>query len=121
MIRLFATNFPFLLIPAGMWYVMGLGGAVSPINEPILIACLVALCLEAAKASRVGVEAIMDALIGVLLFIIALVVLVTQHPYFDNPTWRMITYFALADVLISIPVMINVARRDFGIGGALST
>ena len=110
MIRLLTFNLPYMAIPLIAYFVVPSSAGIS---EPLFYTALVCLVIEAAKASRVGAEAIFDAAISLALFILAGAVMLL-YPDFQTATWRMLTAMAAADVLISMPVMINVARRDWG-------
>lgn len=138
--------FPFLLIPVLIYNILAWGAAPPPpgVTEPTLvsimhgealalpmlsgtalslswgdlllllaIACLLA---EVIKATRTTAPAIINHMLSLGVFVLALVEFLLL-PSFASSTFFLLTMIALLDAMAGMVVTIIAARRDFDVGG----
>lgn len=96
-----------LTLPGGTPFVMTLG-------EVLILAGLVLLYLEIFKSTRTGVVSIIDHLLSIALFIVALVEFLLL-PAMGTATFLILTVMTLVDVIAGFTVTISGARRDVGL------
>jgi hypothetical protein len=99
-----------------VWFLVPLPSGVSAgIDTGIALICLALLCLyiEIFKATRTGQASIVDHVLSMLVFIVALVEFITL-PRLGNGVFLVILLMTLVDVIAGFTVTISSARRDFG-------
>ena len=80
----------------------------------IVIAGLIALFLEMLKAARPGRAAIIDHILSVATFVVALVCfLLVDHA--GTATFFILTLMTLIDVIAGFAISLFAARRDFAV------
>jgi hypothetical protein len=83
------------------------------LQEALVALGLVLLYLEIFKATRATAQSIVDHLLSMMLFIIALIEFLALRP-FGTTTFFLIMLMCLVDVIAGFTVGIQTARRDFG-------
>ena len=127
---MFALGFPLLLIPFAIYNIIafltpGVGwtAAVATIHmmsgqdwvltwEDIIVAlAILLLAVEIMKATRIGMRAIIDHILSMLLFI-AMLVEFLLVPRAGTSTFFLLMALCLADVLVGFIVSIGSAQRQ---------
>ncbi len=80
-----------------------------------VIAGLIALFLEMLKAARPGRAAVLDHILSVITFVVALVAF-RLVDYAGTATFFILTLMALIDVIAGFAISLFAARRDLAIG-----
>ncbi len=75
---------------------------------------LLLLYIEIFKATRTGQASIIDHVLSLIVFVVALVEFVIA-PRFGHPAFLVILLMTLIDVIAGFTVTISSARRDFGL------
>ena len=76
------------------------------------------LYVEIFKSTRSSVDAIIDHLLSMLLFVVCLVEFLI-FPRGGTVTFLLLTLIALLDVIAGFTISISTARRDFAVGDRL--
>jgi hypothetical protein len=79
-----------------------------------VIAGLVALFLEIVKAARPGRAAVLDHILSVATFVVALVAFLLVD-YAGTATFFLLTLMSLIDVIAGFAISLFAARRDFAV------
>lgn len=124
---------PLLLIVVAIWNVLvfvtgsslasealSLGmasGAVLSVStgEALVGLGLLLLYLEILKATRTGTASIVDHMLSMALFVVALLELILV-PEMGSGSFALIVLLTLIDVVAGFTVTISTARRDIGLG-----
>lgn len=124
--------FPTLAIVIAAYLLMGSGGGMMIDGDAysmtlasgaemtlrggdfFVIAGLVALFLEMIKAARPGRAAILDHMLSVATFVVALVAFLLVD-YAGTATFFILTLMTLIDVIAGVVISLFSARRDFAI------
>lgn len=131
MIKLVATNFPYMLVPMIVYVICGYYGPIEAdilqmptVSGDVIIfraadlalaMAFICLTIEGWKASRVGTAANADTIFSFIVAIAALL-LFLMVPHFGSRTFFMLMLASFADVLVGAVVSNNTARRDWGAG-----
>ena len=138
--------FPFLIIPVLLYNLLALTAAAPPpgVTEPtllttmrgeavalpmlsgaslslswgdmLLLLAIVCLLAEIIKATRTTAPAIINHMLSLGVFVLALVEFLLL-PSFASSTFFLLTMIALLDAMAGMVVTIISARRDFDVGG----
>jgi len=138
--------FPFLIIPVLLYNLLALAAAAPPqgVTEPMLLTtmrgeavalpmlsgaslslswgdmllllAIVCLLAEIIKATRTTAPAIINHMLSLGVFVLALVEFLLL-PSFASSTFFLLTMIALLDAMAGMVVTIISARRDFDVGG----
>ena len=86
------------------------------VSDALVLAALILLFFEILKATRTGAGAVVDHLLSMAVFIVALIefILVAQAA---TTTFFLIMVITLLDVIAGFTVGLTSARRDFSVGG----
>jgi len=128
---------PLLVIVVGIWNILVFVTG-SPLMEPLmsfglpsgavlgvttaeaLVALgLVLLYLEILKSTRSSSAAILDHVLSMALFVVALLELILV-PAMGSAAFMLVVLLTLIDVIAGFTVTISAARRDIGIGGGIA-
>lgn len=99
-----------------VWFLIPLpSGVAAAISTGVALIwlCLVFLYAEIFKATRTGQASILDHVLSMFVFVVALVELITV-PRLGNGVFLVIVLTTLIDVIAGFTVTISSARRDFG-------
>ena len=100
-----------------VWFEFGLpSGAKLTLTAGwcLVLAGLVLLYVEIFKATRTGQASIVDHVLSLVVFVVALVEFVIA-PRFGHQAFLAIIAMTLIDVIAGFTVTISSARRDFGV------
>ena len=81
-------------------------------GDLLLVIGLALLCIEVYRATHSSSAAIINHVLSLVVFIIALVELIVM-PRMANMTFFLIVLMSLSDVIAGFTVTISTARRDF--------
>lgn len=81
-------------------------------GDLLLVIGLILLCVEIYRATSSSTAAILNHVLSLLVFIIALIELIIM-PQMANMTFFLIVMMTLSDVIAGFTVTISTARRDF--------
>jgi len=91
------------------------GLLVVTVGEGLVALGLVLLYLEVLKATRTSAAAIVDHVLSMALFVVALLELILV-PAMGSGAFLLVVLLTLIDVIAGFTITISTARRDFGIG-----
>lgn len=99
------------------WSLTMASGAVMTMSTGELLAglALLLLYLEILKATRTSTASIIDHMLSMALFVIALLELILV-PEMGSGSFALIVLITLIDVVAGFTVTISTARRDIGLG-----
>jgi hypothetical protein len=103
-----------------IWFEVGLpSGATLAVTSgyALVLIGLVLLYVEIFKATRTGQASILDHVLSLVVFVIALLAFVIA-PRFGHQAFLVLLLMMLIDVIAGFTVTISSARRDFGAPGA---
>ena len=87
------------------------------VSDALVLAALILLFFEILKATRTGAGAVVDHLLSMAVFIIALIEFILV-PQAATTTFFLIMVITLLDVVAGFTVGLTSARRDFSVGGS---
>lgn len=90
-----------------------LSGVIVPFRggDILLVIGLILLCVEVYRATSSSASAILNHVLSLIVFIIALIELLVM-PRMANMTFFLIVLMTLSDVIAGFTVTISTARRD---------
>lgn len=128
----YIISFPVLAIVIAAYLLLGSGGGMMIDGDAFsmtlasgaemtlrggdffVIAGLVALFLEMVKAARPGRAAVLDHILSVATFVVALVAFLLVD-YAGTATFFLLTLMTLIDVIAGFAISLFAARRDFAV------
>ena len=128
----YIISFPVLAIVIAAYLLLGSGGGMMIDGDAFsmtlasgaemtlrggdffVIAGLVALFLEMVKAARPGRAAVLDHILSVATFVVALVAFLLVD-YAGTATFFLLTLMCLIDVIAGFAISLFAARRDFAV------
>ena len=89
---------------------------ILTVSDAFILTSLFFLYIETFKATRTSVISIIDHAFSLLAFVIFLIEFLVI-PRLGNPTFLIMMFASLIDVVMGFTVTISTAKRDFSMGG----
>jgi hypothetical protein len=86
------------------------------VSDVYILVALIALYIEIFRAARTSTATIIDHALSMLVFVIFLIQFIVA-PKAGNPTFLILTFMSLLDVIAGFTVSLSTARRDFNFEG----